>query len=668
MPLAYEIILYLYAFIPGLVVATLLWWMDEQKRPSWLLGLLSFLWGAVIAFLLFSQLETLFTLLQFQRTGKTSDQIIRYVLFTPLLEEALKGLAILALWRLKKVKRMSDGIVIGLFVGFGFAAMENWIYAKQSFQSSGILAMWYQLWFRSIHTSLLHGTASAVWGGFLGFCLEKQQLKKRVFIPLGLILASVTHALWNLLGLYSNPAVQPHKTLSIIMQAEVFVSFGLLVLFFLYGVKANQTKLLRKVLSKGVLIFTIALVLMFSSYSYFIRKQVESSDEYETAVKFVKTSKDLHESAEIDLKDLHFKGLQITLKNNVGQSQIQFASQDNEIHVGLVRIADYWIVYDVTLHKPSGAFPVTGTYELILNYLIDWSLKDIESAATSYEMAVQEIHNSHLREYLAAKQAALLDNLDKAQIAFEKNLKKAQESRAAILYDRAFLFFNAEQYAEALKVLSPLVTELSGKQSENPADLEPGLFQNLPKDPLVANYDHQNILAKSYKLMALCHYNIDDFENGVLMAEQALTQAENINSSVLSQSALYIKGLNLHAAEDYKLAEEVFDEVIMDIDNPNLEQKSWAYFFKSDIARRENRQQEALDYLEFAINLEPKNSNIRKEAIGYLIERNYTGDLEIALGLALRGIDYGVERELFKDLSSQLYQRLEMPDKTWSLE
>lgn len=128
------------AIIPALVYIYLIYYVDRyEKEPLWLLTA-AFLWGAVpaiIGALLFNVvLGAPFYMVLGQETGDAA--VATFV--APLVEESVKGLAlllILFLWR-DQIDTLLDGIIYGAMVGIGFAMVENVFYFVDEFQASGV--------------------------------------------------------------------------------------------------------------------------------------------------------------------------------------------------------------------------------------------------------------------------------------------------------------------------------------------------------------------------------------------------------------------------------------------------------------------------------------------------------------------------------------------------
>jgi RsiW-degrading membrane proteinase PrsW (M82 family) len=112
--------------------------------------------------------------------------------YAPVVEEGLKGLAIVWLFRRNKIGFMVDAAILGLAVGAGFSLLEN-VYYAYIFPEANI-GMWI---IRGFGTALMHGGAAAF------FAVSAQTLRERHahtgiwgFIP-GFLAAASIHSIFN---------------------------------------------------------------------------------------------------------------------------------------------------------------------------------------------------------------------------------------------------------------------------------------------------------------------------------------------------------------------------------------------------------------------------------------------------------------------------------------
>ena len=123
-------------------------------------------------------------------TGLDFAIYTRYV--APLVEEALKALVVVYLFRTHRIGFLVDAAILGFAVGAGFAMMENFFVL----QAHGDARM--VVWFvRGFGTAIMHGGVTAI------FALVSQALTERQmrinplrYLP-GLALAAVLHSVFN---------------------------------------------------------------------------------------------------------------------------------------------------------------------------------------------------------------------------------------------------------------------------------------------------------------------------------------------------------------------------------------------------------------------------------------------------------------------------------------
>ena len=144
-----------------LAVFLLLWWADQYEREPVRTIVWAFLWGAFPAALLSITLEYAWTTL----FGGV------------IIEEIAKLIALLIIFRRGSIQSWSDGLVMGGFIGLGFAAFEDLIYAingNDAFEtlfSRGIFSIFAHTFFSGLGaTVIVFGLLTRrKWLSFIGF-------------------------------------------------------------------------------------------------------------------------------------------------------------------------------------------------------------------------------------------------------------------------------------------------------------------------------------------------------------------------------------------------------------------------------------------------------------------------------------------------------------------
>lgn len=444
----------------------------------------------------------------------------------------------------------------------------------------------------------------------------------------------------------------------------------------------NKPDILKKVKTQGlelvligILAFVFIIGLTIGAYHIFIMDRVKNSVEFRTAINFAANSEELKKKLVSPIETIRFADISVNEKEGYGRCWIYFDIEladdlEQPLAVGMIKIADYWIVASAILNEGTPSEEeLWNTYGQILDLLSRIDFRDWEYAEARLASIKAEIRDSALEEFLTAKLNARNGNDTYALQVLEDLESRVEYSKFSVMNEMARIHYARKDYDKAAEILFSM-EEIYKKElkSEIRGFSFVSIFEGLPKDPFKAEVDPGSVMADSRRLLARIYYDKKDYENGLKWSEKAIEQAEKIKSSVMRVSSIFEKALNLYGLSHYDDAEVEFKNVIFDLDNPNLFQKAWAYFYRADIASRQGRPADSLDYYEIAVNLQPREALIRKGTIEYLMARGYVGDLEIALGLALRGIDYDVERGTFKTLTSQIYTRLGLVDQTAKME
>jgi RsiW-degrading membrane proteinase PrsW (M82 family) len=123
-------------------------------------------------------------------TGMEFKSYSRYV--APLVEESLKALVIVFLFRSSRIGFLVDAAIMGFAVGAGFALLENFYYLQT--HSSANMAVWVV---RGFGTAIMHGGATAIFG-IMSQTLTERNLKiNPVYYLPGLLAASFLHSIFN---------------------------------------------------------------------------------------------------------------------------------------------------------------------------------------------------------------------------------------------------------------------------------------------------------------------------------------------------------------------------------------------------------------------------------------------------------------------------------------
>jgi RsiW-degrading membrane proteinase PrsW (M82 family) len=191
-----------FGFVPMFIFAAFVNWLDRyEKEPKLLLGA-AFVWGVVIAGGGAYILNTVFGIGIYVLTGSEgAAEFGTTSIAAPIIEEALKGLAILAVFLMfrSEFDSVLDGLVYGAVTAMGFAAIENVIYIyRNGYLENGWEGFWVLVVIRVILVGWMHPFFTAFTGiGIAIARMSRNVLVKIIAIPTGYAIAVTAHAFHN---------------------------------------------------------------------------------------------------------------------------------------------------------------------------------------------------------------------------------------------------------------------------------------------------------------------------------------------------------------------------------------------------------------------------------------------------------------------------------------
>jgi RsiW-degrading membrane proteinase PrsW (M82 family) len=194
-----------FGFIPMFFFAYLVYWTDRyEKEPKKLLvGV--FLWGALVAAGGAFLINTLLGLGIYLFTNSdTATELATGSLIAPVIEEILKGLAVLVIFLFfrNEFDSILDGIVYAAIAALGFAATENTYYIyTYGYLENG----WGGAVFLILVRVLLVGWQHPFYTSFIGIGLSLARLNRGILVKIiapvtGLLVAIGTHSFHNTLA------------------------------------------------------------------------------------------------------------------------------------------------------------------------------------------------------------------------------------------------------------------------------------------------------------------------------------------------------------------------------------------------------------------------------------------------------------------------------------
>jgi RsiW-degrading membrane proteinase PrsW (M82 family) len=191
----------------ALLFAYILFWLDRyEKEPLLLLGGV-FLWGAIVAagsaFIINTTLGigvSMFTDSDYATDFATGSII------APLVEETLKGLAVLIVFLIfkREFDSVLDGIIYAGVAALGFAATENTYYIyTYGYLESGWSGLGFLTFIRVILVGWQHPFYTAFFGIGLAIARMNRNWAAKILAPLlGLAVAMFTHAFHNTMSVF----------------------------------------------------------------------------------------------------------------------------------------------------------------------------------------------------------------------------------------------------------------------------------------------------------------------------------------------------------------------------------------------------------------------------------------------------------------------------------
>lgn len=187
--LAYEATLLPIALLLGLVplaiVGPVLWWIDRIEPEPWSERIHAFLWGVFVA----GGVALIVNSLVGAATG--SEALVA-VVCAPIVEEAMKGLAVVWAVRRRQIDGIMDGLVYAGWAALGFAVIEDISYFVLA-DDEGVLTETFVL--RALLTPFAHPLFTAWIGLAVGLAVRRRARLRTAWW--GFVVAVGAHAAWN---------------------------------------------------------------------------------------------------------------------------------------------------------------------------------------------------------------------------------------------------------------------------------------------------------------------------------------------------------------------------------------------------------------------------------------------------------------------------------------
>lgn len=186
------------AFIPICIYILFVWWLDRYEREPFRYIVITFILGAVISAGLSYVGNTFMGILSSVFLTPSGSEYLSSSIIAPMIEETNKGLVIIVFaWLSREFDNVTDGLLYGAVVGLGFAFAENVLYFNRIYENSGQFAWLQNMYVRGFFLCGVHATATAIFGGAIGYARFTNWREKIVIALMGLGLAVMVHSFWN---------------------------------------------------------------------------------------------------------------------------------------------------------------------------------------------------------------------------------------------------------------------------------------------------------------------------------------------------------------------------------------------------------------------------------------------------------------------------------------
>ncbi|MCX8166381.1 MAG: PrsW family intramembrane metalloprotease [Candidatus Micrarchaeota archaeon] len=163
--------------------------------------------------------------------------MFKSLIFSPVMEEFLKGLLIIVLATRKDFVSIKDFALAAILIGLGFAAFENFLYfvAKVSPYIYGMSYWTSLIIYRSVFNLLAHGLFTFSLGFFI-YLYKQGHFELHSALPLGLFFAFLTHSMFNFSAIVDVVSIKEFKFPFIIFNPFIvvvmFIGFTYFVIHF----------------------------------------------------------------------------------------------------------------------------------------------------------------------------------------------------------------------------------------------------------------------------------------------------------------------------------------------------------------------------------------------------------------------------------------------------
>lgn len=251
------------AIVPAVFYGLLFLLLDRFEAEPWYTLLGAFLWGALVATFFSLVLNSVTGEVVFMAWGEGASNTIVPLLVAPVVEETMKGMAlvILLLAFRHELDSILDGIIYGGLIGLGFAMTENMVYFAAFLVEEGIGGLIVGFFFRAGIGGLAHAIFTAVTGAAIAWSRTRYgRGRLRFVVPvLGLVGAMALHGTWNAMAVLAAELGVGGALLVIIGFLLIIVSGLTAILAAAFVSWGRQLNIIREQLAAEVQLGTITM-------------------------------------------------------------------------------------------------------------------------------------------------------------------------------------------------------------------------------------------------------------------------------------------------------------------------------------------------------------------------------------------------------------------------
>lgn len=213
--------------VPILLVAPALMWLDRVEPEPWPARIHALLWGAIAA----TGVAIIVNSIADLALGETFSTVVS----APLVEEAMKALAVVWAVRRHEVDGVMDGVIHAGWAALGFAVVEDMLYFAAAVEEGDLVVVFVV---RAVLSPFAHPLFTAWIGMGIGWAVRTRRGVLRPALA-GYVLAVGFHALWN--GSLVN-AGNMGGELFLLVTAVIFVVLFLTVAVVFYRLRRKEER------------------------------------------------------------------------------------------------------------------------------------------------------------------------------------------------------------------------------------------------------------------------------------------------------------------------------------------------------------------------------------------------------------------------------------------